>query len=245
MQQTIQSRVPFEDSPIVLAAIYESRSIAHLLTTQTIITAISSTLTHATRDHTRAAIKAHLEFFCNAGYESNKICGADVVLELVLPFAYYTKRKWKTTKEVWDILTGSKLYQGGCELLKGIEALELPTVSKDSVDDDAKSSPELDDMSEFNTNLLAKIAANMKASNEFKTYTTWLNYGITDTSSRKWPLCLLIATNLVEALSGEHQAQLARDVVNALKRIGGVAKDMTGEANLVSPCPNLSMRLTF
>jgi hypothetical protein len=184
-------------------------------------------------------VKAHLEFFCNAAYEANPSIASDVLLELVLPFAYSTKRKWRTTREAWAVLKGSSLLlKGGCELLEGLEVLKTPDPEAgDGDNDNDKSSPDVEDMVEFNAQLIEKLATNIKSSSDFDKHTTWLVDAMAaDSSSRKWPVSFLVATKLIEAVEdGERKQRLVLKVLDALKQssIGTAAKDLSGDANLV------------
>lgn len=180
-----------------------------------------------------------MEFFCNAGYDFDASIAADVFLELVLPYAYYTRRRWKATNDIWEILRTSKLMQGKLDILKGTDLLVLPAVGKykDGEDEeaDSKPSPTMNDMADFNILLVAKVAANIKSSDDCKKYTEWLCAGLAGASNRAQPLYLLVSTKLLEIFEGNQQVCLASSVVEALKRCDDVDCDMSGITDMVCP----------
>ena len=245
------SQLAVEVSSTVAEAMYESPGARKLLATQRAIISASS-IAKTSSDPNRTLIQAHLKFFCNAAYEANPELGDKIILELIIPFSYYTKKKWKTTQEVWELVKNSAWWKSGHGLLSGLENLEVPVVEEadpEVTKDNTRSPhPEVDSMMKFNMDLVATIASNIKSSKNFKEHVVWLIAGVANPSSRKWPLCSLIVTKLIESLTGDAQWHLALDITEVLSKAKHLAVNISGEANLVrsvrfSPHSNELLRI--
>ncbi|KAH8112066.1 hypothetical protein DFH11DRAFT_1788270 [Phellopilus nigrolimitatus] len=200
LQDALRARV-YDANPAVLDALYASpAAVIPLLASANAISALATSLTAQTAP--RAVLRAHLAFFCGAVYARHPDLGTQVLLELVLPHALFSKPRGKTAASVWEVVAASSL--GGHKLLKGV--IEVVKAAGESLG--------VEEMMKLNIALTKKLADNFKTSDDYPTLLTWLIGGIADEGdAHKRLLALLVTRALLADLTGEHKVDAAYKVL--------------------------------
>lgn len=106
----------YDTSSVVLEALYmELATIVPLISDANILKALAESLL----TQTRPVLRVHLSFLCNGFYEAKPELGLQVLLQIILPHALFTKSKQKSAMSVWEVVISSKL--SSHKLLKGLK----------------------------------------------------------------------------------------------------------------------------
>lgn len=135
----------YDSSSVVLEALYmELATIVPLVSDANTLKALAESL--LTQTTSRPVLRAHLSFLCNGFYEAKPELGLQVLLQIILPHALFTKSKQKSAMSVWEVVTSSKL--SSHKLLKGLKEAVKEVVG--GLKDGEKASISAEEMAKTN-----------------------------------------------------------------------------------------------
>ncbi|KLO17716.1 hypothetical protein SCHPADRAFT_845947 [Schizopora paradoxa] len=217
LQDSVRARL-LDVYPSVLQVIYEEEKMAVSLFTQSpdLLSSICTFLT--SQPPSRALLRTHLHFFSNALYNAQPDFGLKVILSLIFHFALLSKPRQKTAASVWEIVCGSSLSKHA--ILKDVSEIVEPVFAPG----DGKSSLEAEEMASINAALITRLAENVKASDCFDIIVEWISESISPgassvpNDSHLRLGSLLVGGTLVSNLTGNHQIQTSRKLLEVLSK---------------------------
>ncbi|KAJ3564821.1 hypothetical protein NP233_g8044 [Leucocoprinus birnbaumii] len=210
----------------VLEALYEKQDlIAPLFASEA--TAYIQTLSAALSSKPkRSLLRLHLNFVLGRLYPTlESKLKQQVISDIVFPFLLFSKPRQHTAETVWDLVAESMATETGKEFEMLRCCADVVKAEREKVTEDV-----VEKMRLLNAALSVKIAQNILMSNQlFELLPILLSYvGSTDPYTRA--LGYLVAKALLSKLSGQHQVDLARKVLDIMKVevIGGI-EDLPAE----------------
>ncbi|EJD05052.1 uncharacterized protein FOMMEDRAFT_105292 [Fomitiporia mediterranea MF3/22] len=212
LQEALMGRM-YDTSTVVLDALYaDSKVFLPLLANSAdVLSKLATFLTE--QNVSRAVLRSHLTFFCNAFVATHPEHTVQVALTLVFPNALFSKPRGKTAAAVWEVVVASRL--GENKLFIG---------TRDIIEKCG------DDVAETNNALTKKLAENIKTSNDYSILLTWLLKNISEgTDAHTRLFSLLISRALLTNLSGENHIDAALDVLQTMNPSSLDGSDKIGD----------------
>ncbi|TFY70773.1 hypothetical protein EVG20_g2223 [Dentipellis fragilis] len=234
-----------DNTPQILTALYaEPSAVVPIFRTHSAsyISALSTALTSKSQ-HTRETLRIHVAFLADhytpgAGPAVTK----EVFERIVFPFLLFSKPRQKSAVSVWGILDVSEA-QGERE--PGLREYELLAGCADVVRWEegqvgrkkrggAGGLESMQVMANANMAVAARMAETILISNEHAQHFAFFLAKLKDTDSHARGLAYLVVRALLGKMSGEHQIEAARRVLEAmsLKSLEGMEGFMDGADNL-------------
>ncbi|KAH6904492.1 hypothetical protein BKA70DRAFT_1373519 [Coprinopsis sp. MPI-PUGE-AT-0042] len=155
----------------------------------------------------RAVLRLHIAFLTNYILPQLDAALTDAVFERIyMPFLLFSKPRQHTAELIWDFIADKEKI-ASFDLLKGTASLWAKAKA-------SERTPE--NMATLNVAITSRIAENVMRSNDFSNHLTAFAGKLSDENPWKRSLAFLTLHSLLVQLSGSHQLQAGKVVLDAL-----------------------------
>lgn len=221
----------------VLTALYANPSVTLTFLGDTYLGLITTLLNSATTSPSRHLVLTHLTFLIQHFIPAHPDLATKAITECLWPFLIFSKPRQKTVAAVWDLLEQETCSTeisthdllGGC-----LDAIRWEEGKVSTTSEENSSNANVDQMARVDLALANKLAENMLSSDAYASHFDVLLGKLGDTNSFSRSFGYLVMRALLGRLSGEHQVNAARRVLEAmeLQSLEGMDEFKRGSENL-------------
>ncbi|KAF8064012.1 hypothetical protein FPV67DRAFT_198389 [Lyophyllum atratum] len=175
---------------------------------ETYIAGLSNVLCAPGAKPKRSLLKAHLTFLATHLSPTNPLHMDSIFQRIMFPFLLFSKPRQHTAEIVWEIISSQEA-PAVHEWLAGCASMVVGEKAKDVAD-------AVERMGNINVLIASQIARNILKSNIYSVHLETLVAKLQDSNPHVKVLSYLITRALLGQLSGEHQVEAARKVLDVI-----------------------------